>query len=102
MELATSDPGAAQTFYAHLFGWTYTDDGGGVTINGPDAELGRIRRREGVSDWLAYLRVPDVEEAAWRAEAVGATRLGVTEIDRGRRVARIVDPQRATLSLQEA
>jgi predicted enzyme related to lactoylglutathione lyase len=101
MELATSNPDPAQIFYAHLLGWTYTDAGGGVTIHGPDGELGRIRQR-GVSDWLAYLRVPDVEEAAWRAEAFGATRLGVTEIDGRGRVARIVDPQGATLFLREA
>jgi predicted enzyme related to lactoylglutathione lyase len=102
MELVTPDPGAAQTFYAHVLGWTYTDEGGGVTIHGPDGELGRIRQREGASDWLAYLRVPDVEAAAWRAEAVGATRLAVTEIDGRGRVAQIMDPQGATLYLQEA
>jgi predicted enzyme related to lactoylglutathione lyase len=102
MELATSDPDAAQAFYAHLLGWTYTAEGGAVTIHGPDGELGRIRQREGVADWLAYLRVPVVEEAARRAEALGATRLGVTEIDGLGRVARIVDPQRATLGLREA
>jgi uncharacterized protein len=102
MELATADPAAAQAFYAHVLGWTYTDEGSGVTIHGPDGELGRIRRSESDADWLAYLRVPDVEEAAWRAEAFGATRLGVTEVDRHGRVARIVDPQRATLFLREA
>jgi uncharacterized protein len=102
MELATADPAAAQAFYAHVLGWTYTDEGGGATIHGPDGDLGRIRQRDGASDWLAYLRVPDVEEAAWRAEAVGATRLGVTTIDARGPVARIVDPQRATLCLRES
>jgi uncharacterized protein len=102
MELVTPDPDAAQTFYAHVLGWTYTDEGGAVTIHGPDGELGRIRQREGASDWLAYLRVPDVEEAASRAEAVGATRLGFTEIEARGRIAKIVDPQHATLFLQEA
>jgi hypothetical protein len=49
MELATSDPEPAQTFYAHVLGRTYTDAGGGVTIHGPDGELGRIRKGEAQS-----------------------------------------------------
>jgi predicted enzyme related to lactoylglutathione lyase len=101
MELVTSDPGAAQTFYARLLGWTYTDEWGAATIHGPDGELGGIRQSEGVSDWLAYLRVPDVEKAASRAEACGATWLGVTEIPGRGSVAQIVDPQGATLFLQK-
>lgn len=103
MELVTSDLGAAaQAFYAQLLGWTYTDEGGAATIHGPGGELGGIRHSEGVSDWLAYLRVPDVEKAASRAEACGATRLGVTEIPGRGSVAQIVDPQGATLFLQKA
>ena len=102
IDLATSDPDPAQAFYAQLLGWTYTDAGGAATIYGPDGELGRIRQREGVSDWLAYLHVRDVEEAARRAEAFDATRLGDIENDGHGRVARIVDPQRATLFLREA
>jgi hypothetical protein len=46
--------------------------------------------------------VPEVEEAAARAEAVGATRLGDIENDARGRVAGIVDPQGAALFLQEA
>jgi predicted enzyme related to lactoylglutathione lyase len=101
VELAGPDPDAAQAFYAQLLGWTYTDEGGRLEIHGPDGELGWIRHLDGPSEWLAYLRVPDAEEAARGAEACGATRLGLTDV-RGRgRVARIADPQGATLLLRE-
>jgi predicted enzyme related to lactoylglutathione lyase len=101
VELGSPDPDAAQAFYAHLLGWTYTDEGGGLKIHGPDGELGWIRHLDSPSEWLAYLRVPDAEEAARRAEARGATWLGLTDIHGRGRVARIADPQGATLFLQE-
>jgi predicted enzyme related to lactoylglutathione lyase len=48
--------------------------------------------------WLAYLRVPDVDEALRRAEAAGATPAGVSGVDG--RFARIIDPQGAALGLE--
>jgi len=99
MELATSDPAASKTFYAHVLDWTYAHASGVTTILGPDEPLGRIRATDATPDWLAYLRVPDVGEALRRAEAAGATRVRAGGGDG--RVAQIIDPQGATLFLQQ-
>jgi predicted enzyme related to lactoylglutathione lyase len=99
MELATSDPAASRTFYAHVLGWAYAHASGATTILGPDEPIGRIRATDATPDWLAYLRVPDLDEAVRRAEAAGATRLRVGGGDG--RVAQIIDPQGATLFLQQ-
>jgi predicted enzyme related to lactoylglutathione lyase len=72
---------------------------GGTTILGPDEPIGRIRSTDATPDWLAYLRVPDVDDALRRAEAAGATAVGVSGVDS--RVARIIDPQGATLFLEQ-
>ena len=56
-----------------------------------------IRTTNGTPEWLARLRVPDVDEALRRAEAAGATWDGVSRTDG--RVARLIDPQGAALFL---
>jgi len=99
MELATPDPAASRTFYTHLLGWTYSVRGGETTILGPDGPLGWIGTTNGTPEWLAHLRVPDVEAALRRAEAAGATPDGVSGIDD--RVARLIDPQGAALFLRQ-
>jgi predicted enzyme related to lactoylglutathione lyase len=99
MELATSDPAASRTFYAHVLGWTYAHATGATTILGPDGPIGSIRATDAAPDWLAYLRVPNLDEAVRRAEAAGATRIGGSGGDG--RVARMIDPQGATLFLQQ-
>ena len=97
MELATPDPAASRAFYANVLGWTYSLRPGETTILGPDEPLGWIGTTNGAPEWLAYLRVPDVDEALRRAEAAGATRDGVSRMDG--RVARLIDPQGAVLFL---
>jgi predicted enzyme related to lactoylglutathione lyase len=99
MELATSDAATSRMFYAHVLGWTYADAAGETTILGPDKPIGRIRTTDATPDWLAFLRVPDVDEALRRAEAAGATAVRVSGGDG--RTARIIDPQGATLYLQQ-
>jgi predicted enzyme related to lactoylglutathione lyase len=99
MELATPDSAASRMFYAHVLGWTYEGGTGGTTILGPDEPIGRICTTDATPDWLAYLRVPNVEEAVRRAEAAGASAVRASGQDRP--VARSIDPQGATLFLQQ-
>ena len=99
MELATSEPAGSRMFYAHLFGWAYSERAGRTTILGPDEPIGWIRATDGKPDWIAHLRVPDVGEALRRAEAAGATPIEVGGM--ARRVAQITDPQGATLFLRQ-
>ena len=81
VELYTSDPDAAATFYARLFGWTVVDSGpeyGGYRTFQHDA--GRIAgcmRNEGttggVNTWSVYLESDDAQATLQMAEANGGT-----------------------------
>jgi predicted enzyme related to lactoylglutathione lyase len=81
-DLAASDAGCAQTFYAEVFGWTYleTPANGGTYIrarlSGRDIasmyQLGRSRLVAAVSShWLPYIRVDDADAVARKAVACG-------------------------------
>jgi uncharacterized protein len=100
IELSTPDVEAARVFYGDLLGWTYDQSPGGPTrIRGPGGHIGRMHNVDAPPAWLPCLRVRDIEEARQRAKAAGAGQVGVTEEDAIGRLARIVDPQGATLSL---
>jgi predicted enzyme related to lactoylglutathione lyase len=101
LELRTPDVEPSKAFYGDLFGWTYDQDPSGATsIRGPGGHMGRMRPVEADPAWLPCLRVTDLDEAGQRVEAAGASYAGVTVEDKGR-IASILDPQGAALSLLE-
>ena len=81
LELHTTDPSRAKTFYAELFGWKTKDTpvpGMGAyteidTQEGPGAGLMTQQERGGRSAWLAYIKVPKLDETVSRAQKLGAT-----------------------------
>jgi predicted enzyme related to lactoylglutathione lyase len=102
LELSTPDVEASCLFYGQLLGWSYDRRPGGATdIRGPGGQIGRMHNVDAVPAWLPCLLVSDIKETRRRAEAAGAGHVGVTEEDAIGRMARIVDPQGASLSLLE-
>lgn len=111
VELLTRDLAAAETFYAQLFGWKATtdggdDEGGGYTIFSlDDAELtGMMLMPEQVpaevpAYWSAYFAVGDVAASVARsAELGGSVVVAPMEVD-GDRFAVLEDPQGAVFGL---
>jgi predicted enzyme related to lactoylglutathione lyase len=106
IQLQTSDPERAATFYRDLLGWTIDDgpgyreiDVGGGTAGG----MMQSRSPQAPSFWLPYVSVPDVDGAARRAEELGA-RIVVPPTDapgKGR-FSVIADPTGATFALWTA
>ena len=81
LELHSTDATRAKSFYAELFGWktkdtpvpglgTYTEID---TQEGPGAGLTAQREHGERSTWLAYIRVPKIDETVARAQKLGAT-----------------------------
>jgi predicted enzyme related to lactoylglutathione lyase len=77
-DLLTSDPATAKTFYGKLFGWSfvqreprYTEilfDGkkiGGILRIDPDVD------RQAAAQWLCFMSVPNVAQAAQKVEKSG-------------------------------
>jgi len=81
LELHTTDASRAKTFYAELFGWKTKDTpvpGIGAyteidTQEGPEAGLMTQQEPGGRSAWLAYIKVPKLDETVSRAQKLGAT-----------------------------
>jgi len=82
-DLATAEAEVAKSFYAALFGWRTQDQkiGGGIFTQlalgeTPIASLYQLNRRHlanGVpSHWTPYVAVLDIDDAAMRAESLGA------------------------------
>jgi predicted enzyme related to lactoylglutathione lyase len=106
-ELATSDAGAAKSFYASLFGWDYDDN----PI--PDGQVYSVARRDGkrvaalfASDqpphWNCYVTVDSVDDAAARApDAGGAVAAEPFDVMDVGRMAVITDPTGGSLCLWE-
>lgn len=111
IDLAASDAGHAQSFYAALFGWTARTEkaNGGVftCLQLGDEELGsiyqlkRAQLEAGVpSHWTPYVEVDDVERAARQVMTIGGEVLVRPLRIAGRaRIAVIVDPVGAPLGL---
>jgi predicted enzyme related to lactoylglutathione lyase len=106
-ELATTDLERAKSFFADLLGWEYkTEEGGYVSIMNAGRLNGGMReqaeRERGIPpSWLPYFTVEDADDAARRAEELGAHRLvWTTEIHAGR-FAVMADPQGAAFALFE-
>src|SRR4051812_13734285 len=110
-ELATSDVDAAKGFYGDLFRWVAHDEeipGGGRYTNfelrGRDAAGGMTAGPDqGPPHWNAYVTVANADEAAARAEDLGATVMAPPfDIMNYGRMAVIQDPTGAFLMLWQA
>jgi uncharacterized protein len=107
-ELATSDAGAAKSFYSGVFGWTYDDNpipGGQVySMASRDGKhVAAIFGSDQPPHWNCYVTVASVEESAARAGQLGADVMAepFDVMDIGR-MAVIADPTGAALCLWEA
>ena len=108
LELHSTDTGKARAFYSELFGWK-TDEiavpGGSYTEihthEGPPAGLTAQRQPQAGSAWLAYVRVPRLDEAVSRAEKLGGRVITPrTEIKEGA-FAVLQDPSGASIGVFE-
>ena len=106
-ELATTDAGAARSFYTALFGWTTTyDDKGRYTEwkNGDSAIGGMIEMTEEWGGappyWMPYFLVADCDATAAQAKQAGGSALvEPKEIPGVGRFAVLADPQGAVFSV---
>jgi predicted enzyme related to lactoylglutathione lyase len=81
LELHTTDAARAKSFYTELFGWKTKDTpvpGMGPyteieTQEGPGAGLMGQQQPGAGSAWLAYIKVPKLDETVVRAQKLGAS-----------------------------
>jgi uncharacterized protein len=108
VELVTSDADAAKAFYTAVFGWDYRDTpiGEGMVYStalvGGQAAGALYASAEQPPHWNCYVTVESVDEAARRADELGATVVAepFDVMDAGR-MAVISDPTGAALALWE-
>src|SRR5918998_1846178 len=110
VDLATTDPAGAKTFYGELFGWEAEDmpagEAGTYTMLRLDGdyvcglyEMDAARSEQGAPpSWLSYVSVDDADATAARARELGGTVYGEAfdVLDAGR-MAVIQDPTGAVL-----
>jgi predicted enzyme related to lactoylglutathione lyase len=110
VELATTDVGAAKSFYRSLFDWNLQDAdmGGGVTYTMIDVGEGtgggmmQHPMPGQPSAWLPYVLVDDLSAATAKAKSLGATIIrDVTEVPEMGSFSIIADPTGAVLGLWE-
>jgi predicted enzyme related to lactoylglutathione lyase len=108
VELATTDPDKAKSFYGKLFDWKLEDadmgPAGTYTMIQPGEGTGGGMMKQLIpgapSAWLAYVLVDDIEAATKKAESLGAKVMkGVTEVPGAGWLSIIVDPTGAALGL---
>ena len=108
VELNTSDPEKAKTFYSKLFTWKMEDMpmGPGMTYTmikpgeGPGAGLMKHPIPGAPSAWLAYVVVDDVKAATEKAQSLGARVMkDVSEVQDMGWFSIITDPTGAALGL---
>jgi predicted enzyme related to lactoylglutathione lyase len=114
VDLATTDADAAKRFYTNLFGWEAEEmpagDAGTYTmfrLNGswvaalyqqPDEQ----RARGVPPNWVSYVTVADVEDAAADAQELGGAVIAEPfDVDDAGRMAVVADPTGAVLALWE-
>ncbi len=113
MDLMTTDPAGAKSFYGGLFGWDFADmpmDTGGVysmaRIEGDDvAGLGeQPPDMAGMpAMWNVYLAVDDVDAAAGKVEESGGTvQMPPTDVMDQGRMAFVADPAGAMVGFWQA
>jgi len=105
-ELATTDHGAANTFYTQLFGWDKQgefDMGGGwmyLMFGRKGRELGgmftKTAEMPGPPAWLHYIKVDGADAAVERIKSAGGQVInGPMEVPGGDWIAQAIDPQGA-------
>ena len=109
-DLRTEDPALVKPFYAGLFGWQYEESralgapytlvkSGGLYIAGI-TQSRRPQPDQPVSQWLSFMSVADVDQAAEITRAAGGSvvmgPLALPNVGRG---AVVLDPQGAPLGL---
>ncbi|MGH1523282.1 VOC family protein [Leifsonia sp. L25] len=107
VDLQTSDPAAASSFYRSLFGWDVTEAdpaSGGYAIASlggtPAAAIGPFPPGMERPVWTVYFAVADIDASAAAAtEAGGAVLLPPGEVMPGIRLAVVADPAGAVLGL---
>ncbi len=111
VDLATTDPAGAKTFYGELFGWEAADMPMGETgtytmlrLGGDEVcalyELEAERREQGIpSHWFSYVSVEDAEATAARAQELGGAAFGgAFDVMEAGRMAIISDPAGAAFA----
>ena len=113
-ELSTTDPIAAQTFYADLFGWNIREipsSMGNYVILGLGtrdaaalcAQTEEQRQKGLPSHWLSYISVADTDAIAAQAKALGGQVLmGPFDVMEEGRMALLQDPAGAVFALWQA
>jgi len=107
-ELMTSDPAAAKTFYAALFGWEFQDMAMGemtyAVVKAGGQDVGGLMRTPPEAggappQWGVYVTVADVDATARRAAALGGKVLvPPRDIPEVGRFCVLQDPQGAVIS----
>lgn len=104
-ELLTSDPDAAQDFYAKVVGWDIRDSGmPGMDyrlLNAADGSVGGLMKMPdegGRPTWLGYVGVDDVDRSIEQMTASGATvHMPAMTVEGVGRMAMLGDPQGAMI-----
>lgn len=112
LELATTDQGAAKSFYSSLFGWTPSDSPLGpgevytiFKLDGRDAAAAYTmfaeQRSQGMpSNWILYISVNSADDAAKRTKAAGGTVLkDAFDVGESGRMAVLQDPTGAIFAV---
>jgi uncharacterized protein len=110
VDLATTDPASAKTFYTELFGWEAEDVPAGeagtytvLRLDGDEVcglyEMDAERREGGVPPhWLSHVSVEDADAVVSRARELGGTVQGETfDVAENGRFAIVQDPSGAVL-----
>ena len=108
VELNTTDPAKAKTFYGRLFDWKMKDlpmgPSGTYTMievgTGTGGGLMKHPMPGAPSTWLAYVQVDDIAAATKKAQSLGAALVkDVTEVPEAGWFSIIIDPTGAALGL---
>jgi predicted enzyme related to lactoylglutathione lyase len=114
VELATSDPEAAKSFYTALFGWTIADTPMGpgpediytrLQLSGKDVgalyKMMKEQAEHGVPpNWLCYVTVSSADETAKKAKELSATVLAEPfDVQEYGRMAMMLDPEGAAFAV---
>ena len=112
MELGTTDPAAAKSFYGELFGWTFNEVPAGPDMTytmvysdeqsvGGLYEMEAEKQEQGIpTHWTSYIATDDVEASAARAKELGATVVvDPFDVMEAGRMAVVQDPHGAIFAL---
>jgi predicted enzyme related to lactoylglutathione lyase len=113
VDLATTDPEAAKSFYGDVLGWSYQDlpTDGGDTYSLAMLEASQVAaiysmppsQQGAPPHWVSYVSVDSADDAAKRAEDLGGNVLmEPTDIMTAGRMAVIQDPTDAVVAVWEA